>query len=180
MSDEQKENGKEPEAKTPEPAAEAAAEPSIPAGEYGKALESANIPVQHLGPDAAGNEMIGVAPVNALKAGEFLRDRSHFDLLLSCTGVDWKDRLESVYHLYSTKSHQYLALRVTAENEHSPSMMPVWPAADWHEREAYDLLGIHYDGHPNLTRILMPTDWLGYPLRKDYKVNDPRLVWNER
>ncbi|HWV45928.1 MAG TPA: NADH-quinone oxidoreductase subunit C, partial [Nitrospira sp.] len=81
---------------------------------------------------------------------------------------------------YSTKSHKYLALKVTAVNEHSPSLMPVWPAADWHERETYDLLGIHYDGHPNLTRILMPTDWLGHPLRKDYKVNDPRLVWNER
>ena len=58
--------------------------------------------------------------------------------------------------------------------------MPIWHAADWHERESYDLLGIHYDGHTNLTRILMPNDWLGHPLRKDYKVNDPRLVWNER
>ena len=179
MSDEQKEIGKEPAAKTPEPA-EVAAEPTIPAGEFGKVVESAKIPVKHLGPDAGGNEMIDVAPADVLKAGEVLRDKCDFDLLLSCSGVDWKDRLESVYHLYSTKSHKYLTLKVTAENEHSPSLMPVWPAADWHERESYDLLGIHYDGHPNLTRILMPTDWLGHPLRKDYKVNDPRLVWNER
>jgi NADH-quinone oxidoreductase subunit C len=115
-----------------------------------------------------------------LRAGEVLRDQADFDLLLSCSGVDWKDRLESVYHLYSTKTHKYVALKVTAENEHSPSLTPVWPAADWHERETYDLVGIHYDGHPNLTRILMPIDWLGHPLRKDYKVDDPRLVWNER
>lgn len=180
MSDEQKEIGKEPATKTPE-AAEVAVEPSIPAGEYGKALESAKIPVKHLGLDAGGVEMIDIAPADLLKAGEFLRDKSQFDLLLSCSGVDWKDRLESVYHLYSTKSHKYLAVKVTADaNGHSPSLMPIWPAADWHERESYDLLGIHYDGHTNLTRILMPTDWLGHPLRKDYKVNDPRLVWNER
>jgi len=194
MSDEQKENGKEPVASTPEkkeapvtkpaapakPAAEAEAPPPIPAGEFGKALEGAGISVKHLGPDALGNEMIDVAPANLLKAGEFLRDKAQFDLLLSCTGIDWKDRLESVYHLYSTKTFKYMAIKVTAENEHSPSLMPVWHAADWHERESYDLLGIQYDGHPNLTRILMPNDWLGHPLRKDYKVNDPRLVWNER
>jgi NADH-quinone oxidoreductase subunit C len=192
MSDEQKETGKEPAASTPaEKTAAAAAKPAtpvaeeapppIPAGEFGKALESANIPVKHLGMDSAGIEMIDVAPADLLRAGELLRDKSSFDLLLSCSGVDWKDRLESVYHLYSTKSHRYLAIKVTADGSgHSPSLTPVWPAADWHERETYDLFGIHYDGHPNLTRILMPIDWIGYPLRKDYKVDDPRLVWNER
>jgi len=205
MSDEQKETGKEPAAKTPEkpgadassaPAAKAPAEkpvaaaakpaaeeapPPIPAGEFGKALESAKIPVKHLGTDSCGVEMIDLATTDLLRAGEYLRDKSGFDLLMSCSGVDWKDRLESVYHLYSTKTHRYLAIKVTASADgHSPSLMPVWPAADWHERETYDLVGIHYDGHPNLTRILMPIDWIGHPLRKDYKVDDPRLVWNER
>ncbi len=178
MSEEQKENSKEPVAKA---AAPAEAEPApVPAGKIGQLLEKLNIPVKHLGNDAMGTEMIDVSCANLLKAAEIIRDQGQFDLLLSCAGVDWKDRLESVYHLYSTKTFEYLCLKVTAENEHSPSLMPIWHAADWHERESYDLLGIHYDGHTNLTRILMPNDWLGHPLRKDYKVNDPRLVWNER
>ena len=181
MSDEQKETGKEPAANPPENAVAAAPEvPPIPAGEFGQLLESAKIAVKHLGPDGTGVEMIDVAPADLLRAGEILRDKGKLDLLLSCAGVDWKDRLESVYHLYSTTTHRYLALKVTAVDGHSPSLMPVWHAADWHERETYDLMGIHYDGHTNLTRILMPSDWLGHPLRKDYKVNDPRLVWNER
>ena len=189
MSDEQNENGKTPTTNSPEnpepsaatkPAAEVAVAPQIPAGLYGQALESAKISVKHLGPDASGVEMIDIASVDLLRAAERLRDQHQFDLMMSCSGIDWKDRRESVYHLYSTKSHHYLAIKVTAVNDHSPSLFPVWPAADWHERESFDLLGIHYDGHPNLTRILMPSDWLGHPLRKDYKVDDPRLVWNER
>lgn len=188
MSEEQKENGKEQATKAaeaPSPAKPAAppaeAEPApIPAGVVGQLLEKNNIPVKHLGPDAMGVESIDLACADLVKAAMLIRDQGQFDLLMSCTGIDWKDRLESVYHLYSTHSHAYLAIRVTAENEHSPSLTSVWNAADWHERESYDLLGIQYDGHPNLTRILMPNDWLGHPLRKDYKMNDPRLVWNER
>ncbi len=204
MSDEQKENGKEqpgkkadakeatekPAAEEKKPAAKPAAAAKPPAekepppppepGEYGKRLESAKIPVTHLGKDAMGIEMIELDHANLLRGAEFLRDECRFDLLVSCAGVDWKDYLESVYHLYSLETHQTLVLKVKAVDEHSPSVTPVWPAADWHERESYDLMGIHYDGHPDLRRILMPTDWLGHPLRKDYKVDDPRLVWNER
>lgn len=187
MSEEQKENGKEPAAKAAEapspakPAAPAEPEPApIPAGEMGQLLEKSGVPVKHLGNDPFGVEMIDLACADLLKGAEIIRDQGQYDLLMSCTGVDWKDRVESVYHLYSTKTHKYLAIKVTAENDHSPSLISIWHAADWHERESYDLLGIHYDGHPNMTRILMPNDWLGHPLRKDYKVNDPRLVWNER
>lgn len=179
MSEKKNENVNESAANpsTSSPAEEVVA---IPAGQVGKQLEVANIPVQHLGQDAMGTEMIALACVDLLNGARVIRDQAGFDLLLSCSGVDWKERLESVYHFYSTKHHTYLALKVTAENEHSPSLVPVWNAADWHERETFDLFGIHYDGHPNLARILMPSDWLGHPLRKDYKVNDPRLVWNER
>lgn len=162
---------------TPEPDQPAA----IPAGPFGKRLENAGLSLKHLGQDAWGNETVDVARESLLQAGEILKSECDFDLLMSCTGVDWKDRLESVYHLYSTKTHQYFVIKVTAdESAHSPSLMPIWPSADWHERESFDLLGIQYDGHTNLTRILMPVDWLGHPLRKDYKVDDPRLVWNQR
>jgi NADH-quinone oxidoreductase subunit C len=207
MSEERNENGNTPTSETetipaaapaapvnasPETAAKAPVEsvkaapvsevenPPVLAGAIGSVLDAAGLAVTHLGADSNGNEMLQVEPGNLLKVARHLRYQQGFDLLLSCTGIDWKDRLESVYHLYSTATHGYLTLRINAVDEHSPSLYPVWNAADWHEREAYDLLGIHYDGHPNLVRILMPDDWLGYPLRKDYKVNDPRLVWNER
>lgn len=170
-----------PAAKPAAPAPAAAAEPApIEPGEVGQQLQKAGVDLTPLGNDAGGMEMFSVPAEQVVKAAQFLRDKAGFDLLLSCAGVDWKDRLESVYHLYNTKTHAYVALKVTAVNEHHPSLTSVYPAADWHERESYDLLGIHYDGHPNLTRILMPVDWLGHPLRKDYTVNDPRLVWNER
>lgn len=192
MSEERNENGSRPAVKAGEAAGKApvtpkvATSPASPAekpvepGEFGTALEQAGLPVTHLGRDAGGTEMLQVLPSNLLEVGRFLRDQCELDLLLSCAGVDWKDRLESVYHIYSTRRHQYVALKVTAESGRSPSLTPVWSAADWHERESYDLIGIHYEGHPNLSRILMPDDWLGHPLRKDYKVDDPRLVWNER
>lgn len=173
-----------PAEKPAAPAAKAPVEPPQPPppGEFGKLLAAEKLAVEHLGPDAQGQEMVRLTPGDLLTAARFLRDdsRCRMDLLVSVTGVDWKDRLEAVYHVYSTENHKKVAIKVTAENEHIPSVTPVWPAADWHEREAYDLFGIIFDGHPNLTRILMPSDWVGHPMRKDYKVEDPRLVWNQR
>jgi len=77
-----------------------------------------------------------------------------------------------VYHLNSTKWNHKIVLKaeVTADNAHCQSVEAVWKTANWHEREAFDMYGVVFDGHPDLRRILMPDDWDGYPLRKDYQV----------
>ncbi len=96
-----------------------------------------------------------------------------FELCSSLSGVDYlgaERRLHSVAHLTSMTYRRRLRLEtaVTVEDPHLPSITPVYPTADWQERETFDLLGIVYDGHPALTRILMPDDWDGHPQRKDY------------
>jgi NADH-quinone oxidoreductase subunit C len=97
-----------------------------------------------------------------------------FELCSSVSGVDYlatdPRRLHTVYQLTSMTYRRRVRLEtaVTAEHPHQPSVTSVYPTADWQEREAYDMFGIVYDGHPGLTRILMPDDWEGHPQRKDY------------
>ena len=96
-----------------------------------------------------------------------------FELLSSVSGVDYlhtPDRLHSVYHLTSMTYRRRLRLEVSVgvDDPHVPSVTSVYPTADWQERETWDMFGIIYDGHPALTRILMPDDWDGHPQRKDY------------
>ena len=88
-------------------------------------------------------------------------------------GVDYKDRIEVVYVLYSmTHKHRYtLKCRLPRENPRISTVESVWSVANWHEREAYDMFGIVFEGHSDLRRILCPDDWEGYPLRKDYKAS---------
>jgi len=79
-----------------------------------------------------------------------------------------------VYHLFSFRHRHRVALKVLVprEDPRVPTVTHLWPAANWHEREAFDLFGIIFDGHPDLRRILLPDDWEGYPLRKDYVVQE--------
>ena len=105
----------------------------------------------------------------------FLRDEPtfQFDFLSCLSGVDYNDgTLGAVYHLASMKLKHTIVLKAacTKENPHVQSVSAVWGTANWHEREAYDLIGIIFDEHPDLRRILLPDDWEGHPLRKDYKV----------
>jgi NADH-quinone oxidoreductase subunit C len=107
----------------------------------------------------------------------FLRDNEamQFDYLSCLSGVDYNNAyLGVVYHLSSTvyKHKIVLKARCTKENPHIRSVSDIWRAADWYEREVFDLFGIIFDGHPDLRRILLPDDWEGYPLRKDYKVQE--------
>ena len=105
----------------------------------------------------------------------FLRDEPslQFNYLSCLSGVDHNDgRLGVVYHLCSTTLKHTIVLKAlcSKENPHVQTVSAVWGTANWHEREAFDMIGIIFDGHPDLRRILCPDDWEGYPLRKDYKV----------
>lgn len=99
-----------------------------------------------------------------------------FEYLNCLSGVDWTSHLEVVYDLSSLRHPVKVHLRVKLDRSapRVPTVSDLWRAADWHERECYDLFGVRFDGHPDHRRILLPEDWVGYPLRKDYQ--DERLV----
>lgn len=129
--------------------------------------------------DATDGIDMGVLVVSAdhlVAAMTVLRDEFAFDMLSDVSGVDWlprDPRFDVNYHLHSTASSQRLRVKVQlpdGDAPHVPSVVEVWPTADWHEREVYDFFGIVFDGHPDLKRILMPDEWIGHPLRKDYPV----------
>ncbi len=104
----------------------------------------------------------------------FCRDdqRLRFDLLSCLTGVDYPDRkvIELIYCLDSTPNRHWLVVKAALprDNPRIASVESVWKTMDWHERETFDLLGVTFEGHHNLTRILCAEDWVGYPLRRDY------------
>ncbi|MEQ8239450.1 MAG: NADH-quinone oxidoreductase subunit C [Cyclobacteriaceae bacterium] len=113
------------------------------------------------------------------KTCQFLHedDRYYFDQLSSLTGIDNGSEagtMEVIYHLYSIPKDYHLALKVMLPREtpEVDSVAEIWRTANWHEREAYDLLGIRFMGHPDLRRILLPADWEGFPLRKDYEAQE--------
>jgi NADH-quinone oxidoreductase subunit C len=107
----------------------------------------------------------------------------YFDYLIDLCGVDYlgkkEKRFEVVYQLYSIKHRRALRLKaeVSEEDPTIDSVTSVWIGANWHEREAFDLYGIRFNGHPDLRRILMPEDWEGHPLRKDYPLKGPEKEW---
>ncbi len=114
------------------------------------------------------------------EAVALLRDDAslQYNFLADLTCVDWHPsipRFEVVYHLLSIPKKTRVRLKVRlAEDEPIESITSVWPSADFYEREVFDLFGIRFVGHPNLARILMPEDWEGHPLRKDYPVEGYR------
>jgi NADH-quinone oxidoreductase subunit C len=124
-----------------------------------------------------GELTIVLAPEHLQRAAEYLRAQAglQFDFLSDISAVDRfpiEPRFEVNYHLLSISLRQTLRLRVWVSGKDPvvSTVIPVWPTANWHEREIFDLFGIRFEGHPDLHRILMPDDWEGYPLRKDYPV----------
>src|ERR1700683_4239150 len=111
----------------------------------------------------------------------YCRDAEKFDYLSDLTAVDWpkrEKRFDVVANLYSFPKNERLRLKAhVGESESVESVVKVWPVANWLEREAFDMFGIHFEGHPNLKRILMPDEWQGYPLRKDYDILTQDEAW---
>lgn len=101
-----------------------------------------------------------------------LRDVHGFNHLANLTAVDYQDRFELVYHIYSIPGNRKLLVKADVDHEQplAPSAVSIWPTADWQEREVFDLMGIRFEGHPNLQRILLPDEFEGHPLRKDFSM----------
>ena len=107
-----------------------------------------------------------------------------FTLLADVTCADFPDepgRFRVAYHLFSLDSNQRLRLRAWAGADEPtlPSVTPVWATANWHEREVWDMFGVRFEGHPDLSRILMPIDWEGHPLRRDYPLGGEEVVFSD-
>ncbi len=152
---------------------------------FGDRITSANL--------EAIDPWIEVSPEGLCELALYLRDdaKQQYDMLNCISGVDyfhtdpkkaakseWPPHIELVYHLSSTVTKQQLVLKVLVprwkgdqdgELPEVPSVSQIWRTADWHEREVYDLMGVSFTGHNDLRRILCPEDWIGHPLRKDYK-----------
>lgn len=151
------------------------------AGVYGVLREKFGDAVQAPAEVKAGDAWIGVKPEAIREVCRFLRDdpRCRFASLMCLSGVDALDekapeasRWWVVYHLHSMALRHKAVLKVELPRQDGvslPSVADVWPAADWSEREVFDLFGIAFEGHPDPRRILLPDDWAGHPLRKDYK-----------
>jgi len=127
-----------------------------------------------------GEVIIEIAAARINSVCGYLKFDQHFERLSSVTVVDRypaEPRFEVVYHLHSIarKSRVRLKCRLSSENPEIESVTSVWRSANWYEREVFDLFGIRFTGHPDLRRIMMPDDWEGHPLRKDYPVTGSRV-----
>ena len=125
--------------------------------------------------EAKIDPFVTVKPDKIVEICRFARTEAglDFDYCEDVTGIDWPARnlIEVVYHLFSLQHRHQIVLKVQADRSQPsvPSVQGVWKAANWLEREVYDMLGVNFAGHPDLRRILLPDDWVGHPLRKDYQ-----------
>ena len=120
---------------------------------------------------------VKVNTLNWHEIATFLKEDEQlkFDYLMCISSYDKGDKVKYgvAYNFKSTSLNHYLEIRIEVSDEESiASVTDLWGSADWHEREAYDMMGIKFDNHPNFKRILLPEDWPGYPLRKDFKTPD--------
>ena len=121
-----------------------------------------------------GELTLHIKPEKLVEVAFILRDSLKFEMCMGVNGVHYPEQtgreLHAVYPLLSLTKNQRIRLEVSVPDSHPhiPSLVEVWAGNNWHERETFDMFGIIFDGHPGLTRILMPDDWKGHPQRKDY------------
>jgi NADH-quinone oxidoreductase subunit C len=134
-----------------------------------------------------GQHIIRVKREAYLDLCRFLHDDEEalFDMCTDLTAVHWPDRagqeFDIVLLLYSVPKNRRLRVKLgIADAEAAPSVTPIWAGADWMERETYDMFGIRFEGHPDLRRILLPSDWPGHPLRKEYPIEYRDNEWTDK
>ncbi|MFB3924390.1 MAG: NADH-quinone oxidoreductase subunit C [Terriglobia bacterium] len=126
---------------------------------------------------------VTLARESLLAVCEFLKSEEGggYTLLTDETAVDYpkrEKRFDVVYHLYSFQRNDRLRLKlIVGEGEKVPSVVGIWPTANWLEREVFDMFGVEYEGHPDMKRILLPDGWIGHPLRKDYDILRQDDAW---
>ena len=125
------------------------------------------------------DELTLTIPRESIAAAARAVQQAGYNFLETVTAVDWypsEPRMQITYHILShaLKARVRLAVPLNGDDLNLDSITSVWPSANFYEREVFDLFGVHFAGHPKLTRIMMPIDWEGYPLRKDYPVEGYR------
>jgi NADH:ubiquinone oxidoreductase subunit C len=145
-------------------------EETLAPGIYASFLQEKGLKVKPLGSNSSNIEMLALEASDLIQACKDLKRQKGLIRLNFITALETKDGYQSIAYLDDIKGGNALAIKVTApkSNPKIPSLCEIFPTANWQEREAFDMLGIIYEGHPNLTRILNPDQWEGYPLRKDY------------
>jgi NADH-quinone oxidoreductase subunit C len=199
MPDETKSTSSPPPEGEPKPAATAPAAPSaaVPPKPAAPAKSAAPTPTPWDSPLVAKLKSAygsGLEPLTYLGQNYMLVDRSlvpeifhvlrkeeHFDYCVDITAVHYPKRekqFDVVWVLYSFERNERIRVKTQiVDGENLPSSVPIWPAANWLEREVFDMFGIKFDGHPDMKRILLPDGWKGYPLRKDYGILQQDSEW---
>ncbi|MGP6219660.1 NADH-quinone oxidoreductase subunit C [Caldiplasma sukawensis] len=125
--------------------------------------------------DKKGRKVLRVEKEHLVELIRDLKEKG-FDHLSLITGVDFRDRIEVVYHLERMADNSMIVVKTSTTNSRVPSLTSLYDSANWDEREQYDMMGIIFEGHPDLRRILLPEGWNGYPLRKDYDMSKVQYV----
>jgi NADH-quinone oxidoreductase subunit C len=146
--------------------------------EFGAAIGDASEFVGQLSVKVAGDQIVAIC--NFLKNDQ----KNPFDYLSDLTCVHYPEKKEApfevVYNLYSISANERIRLKLQTGESGVESVTSVWPAANWMEREVFDLFGVRFSNHPDLRRLLLPPDWEGYPLRKDFPLEFVENAWTEK